>query len=45
MPSASRVSEASMTTTEVDGRLGWLHLELGEQARADAHDDGQHQHL
>jgi hypothetical protein len=29
----------------VDGRLGGMDLELGEQARADADDHGQHQHL
>lgn len=29
----------------VDGRLVGMHLELREQARADADDDGQHQHL
>ncbi|KAG1397334.1 hypothetical protein G6F59_013654 [Rhizopus arrhizus] len=29
----------------VDGWFVGMHLELGEQARANAHDDGQHQHL
>src|SRR5256885_2759092 len=29
----------------VDGWLGGMYLKLGEQPRADAHNDGEHQHL
>jgi hypothetical protein len=45
MPSASRQRGQHHDQRMVDGWLVGMNLELGEQARADADDDGQHQDL